>query len=236
MKIRNRVRLVGLAAAAIVAFSGAAFAQPVHPDFSGQWVLRYDGRSVTKAKVRSSRTMNAAKAEAHDLYAMRWCHLVGLPVLMEGGGMIDIVQGDSRVSIVNGNVPSHARHIYVGGTHPNMETFDPTVVGNSVARWEGDVLVVDTIGFSDRGMVGIPGGGWRSPQSKLTERYQLLPGGDRLRVTFTWTDPTVFATPHTYAYTYVPAPAGAAFETYQCNPQDPDRGNFLIPGSGDQKP
>jgi hypothetical protein len=232
----DRWNVTVLSLAVALAAAGPAAAQAAHPDFSGLWMLRYDARKVPKAKIRSSRTMNAAKAEEHDLYAGRWCHLVGLPALMDGGGLIEIVQGDKRVAIVNGHVPSHARQIYVDGAHPDLEIFDPQVVGHSVAKWEGDALVVDTIGFSDRGIVSIPGGGWRTPKSKLTERYQLLPDGQSLRVTFTWQDPTVFVAPHTYAFTYVKAPAGWGFATYQCDPSNKDRGDFLIPGSGGFKP
>ena len=71
----------------------------------------------------------------------------------------------------------------------NPETFDPVSNGHSVGHWAGDALVVDTVGFSNEGITGIPGGGRRTPDSHLIERYRLLAGGKRLSVTFTWEDP-----------------------------------------------
>jgi hypothetical protein len=96
-----------------------------------------------------------------------------------------------------------------------------------VGKWEGGSLVVHTIGFSERGVTSIPGGGFRTPGSRLTERYRLLNDGQRLSVTLTWEDPKVFQTPHTYEYRYyrvkdIPLP-----RVYQCNPADPERTRFL---------
>src|SRR4030095_12625183 len=73
----------------------------------------------------------------------------------------------------------------------------------SIARWEGDTLVVDTTGFEPtHGVTAIPGGGFRTATSHLIERYRLLKDGAQLSVTFTWTDPAVFAPPHTYEFRY----------------------------------
>jgi hypothetical protein len=50
---------------------------------------------------------------------------------------------------------------------------DPTWLGYSVGKWEGDTFVVDTIGFNDK--VWVDGfGNPRSEQMHLTERYRRL--------------------------------------------------------------
>ena len=88
-----------------------------------------------------------------------------------------------------------------------MEIFDPTTNGDSIARWDGDTLVVDTIGFDGaKGLTMIPGGGYRTSESHLVERFRLLNDGAVLSVTFTWEDAKVFRTPHTYEFRYVRAP------------------------------
>src|SRR5436305_1494134 len=76
----------------------------------------------------------------------------------------------------------------------------------------------------------IPGGGYRTEKSRLVERYRLMKDGALLSVTFTWTDPTVFRTPHSYEYRYHRLPA--TYEPRQwllCDPYDEERAKFLDP-------
>ena len=155
---------------------GRGAAPPDAPPFStmtGVWELGFDGRSVPMAVL----TPAAAKADPkalmrHDVEAIRYCVLVGLPLLMDYGGPIGIVQGRTQVAITGDGVPSHARHIYMDQQHPNMDLFDPQVVGHSVGRWQGDVLVVDTVCFSDSCVVRLSGGGVRNERSHFHERYR----------------------------------------------------------------
>jgi hypothetical protein len=56
----------------------------------------------------------------------------------------------------------------------------------------------------------------------------LLKDGSILSVSFTWTDPTVFRTPHSYEFRYQRLPA--SYEPRQwlsCDPFDEERGKFL---------
>ena len=82
----------------------------------------------------------------------------------------------------------------------------------------------------EHGITAIPGGGYRTEKSRLVERYRLLKDGALLSVTFTWTDPTVFRTPHSYEYRYHRLPA--TYEPRQwlpCDPYDEERAKFLEP-------
>ena len=114
-----------------------------------------------------------------------------------------------------------------------MDIFDPTTNGDSIARWEGDTLIVDTIGFDGaKGVTMIPGGGYRSSDSHLIERFRLMNDGAVLSVTFIWEDAKVFRTPHTYEFRYVRAPRPyEAQPPLPCNPFDEQRTAFL---SGDR--
>ena len=69
--------------------------------------------------------------------------------------------------------------------------------GDSIARWEGDALVVDTVGFNDLTWLNDAG----APHSEalhLVERFRLLPGGEVLEYQVTATDPQALAKPYTY--------------------------------------
>jgi hypothetical protein len=114
-------------------------------------------------------------------------------------------------------------------THISPDIYDPSTLGDSIAHWEGDTLVADTIGFHPtHGVTAIPGGGYRTDKSHLVERFRLLENGTVLSVTSTWTDPTVFAVPQTYEYRYYRLPA-----TYEprpglpCDPYNQTRADFL---------
>ena len=80
--------------------------------------------------------------------------------------------------------------------------------------------MIDTLGF--RGFAGVPGGGRRGPETHLTERYRLADNGQRLVVSFTWDDPTIYAKPHSYDLNYyrMPLRKTYAFEDW-CDSGDP---------------
>ena len=199
------------------------------PDLSGFWELRYDSRNVPRAELAPKVTPDEIEGHARaDQHAIRWCNPLGTPFLMGDSAPIDIRQGRIEVAIVAQAV-SVARHIYTDGRkHVSPDIFDNTTNGDSVGHWEGDTLVVDTVGFAaDRGVTSIPGGGFKTAESHLTERYRLLDGGKRLSVTFTWEDQNVFAKPHTYQYIYYRAPANTNVQNLACDAFDEQRAKFL---------
>ena len=72
------------------------------------------------------------------------------------------------------------------------ETLDPSWYGDSVGRWEGDTLVIDSVNFTDESWLG--GGGWfHSDQMKVTER--LTREGNTLRWEARVEDPAVLQRP-----------------------------------------
>jgi hypothetical protein len=197
------------------------------PDLSGLWELRYDSKSVPQATLTPLAQRTARANLRNDVEGLRWCRIVGMPLQMDGP--LDIQQGRIEVALIS-PMNAVARHLYVDGRKRlDMQDYDPTTVGNSTAHWDGDVLVVDTVGFSDRGVVAIPGGGYRSSGSHMTERYRLLADGQQMSVTFTWTDPKVFVLPHTYTYRYYRLPMGATVAAWTCDPNDEQRAQFFAP-------
>jgi hypothetical protein len=81
------------------------------------------------------------------------------------------------------------RHVYLGVPHSTKPT--PSWYGESVGRYEGDTLVVDTIGLNERTYVD----NYRTPhtnQLHVVERYRLTEDGNILEVRFTVEDPGAF--------------------------------------------
>jgi hypothetical protein len=206
-------------------------------DVSGFWELSFDSRKVPKASLLP--TVTAAKLQARakrDEYAIRWCNLLGVPFIMDSGRPLDIRQGPTAIIIAPEN-SSAPRYLYLNrSTHVPDEILDPSTNGDSIARWDGDALTVDTIGFhNDHGITAIPGGGFRTEKSHLVERYRIVGNGQVLSVTFTWTDPSVFRTPHSYEFRYYRLPA--SYEPRQwlpCNAYDQERTKFVEGASATQ--
>lgn len=197
------------------------------PVLTGLWELLEDKNVPPAALIPGPATQREA-IYRHDLLALRWCHFVGMPRMMEGAPL-DILQGsDGKEIVIVSQSQGVPRHIYVDGRkHPDSKIYDPTTMGNSIAHWEGETLIVDTTGFNDQGISSIPGGGIRTHDSHLIERYRLVENGQALSVVFRWDDPNVFQKPHIYEYRYYRAPKGVEQRQFQCNSGDEDRAKFL---------
>lgn len=217
-----------LIAAGLIVLSGsAAFAQQ-RPDLSGYWELRYDSFNVPQASLTPARAADVAAQIRHDVDAIRWCDPIGMPAIMGDRAPIDLRQSPSVIGIV-AKPQSSARYIYLDGRkHPDKDELDATTNGHSIGRWEGETLVVDTIGFNDRGVTRLPGGGVRTKNSHLTERYRLMNNGQRLDVAFTWEDSTVFTKPHTYEFRYYRISEISDPRMFPCNAKDAERAKFLM--------
>jgi hypothetical protein len=57
----------------------------------------------------------------------------------------------NRIYILSGGSTRPWREIYMDGrAHPEGDFLNPSYFGHSVGRWEGDTLVIDTVGFNER--------------------------------------------------------------------------------------
>jgi hypothetical protein len=231
------VAMIALAALAAGAPKGAAQSKSMasakasdSTDVSGYWELSFDSRKVPPADLAAGVTKEMleehVKADAH---AIRWCNSLGTPFVMDSGRPLDIREG-TREIIITSETTVAPRHLYLDRTtHTSPDIFDTTTDGDSIALWEGDTLAVDTIGFdAKKGLMAIPGGGFRTANSHLTERYRLLENGSVLSVTFTWEDPEVYRTPHTYEFRYYRLPKQyEPMPAAKCDPYDDVRAKFL---------
>ena len=102
-----------------------------------------------------------------------------------------ILQGKNEVTLILESF-GEVRHIFLTDKHsPNLK---PSWYGESIGHYEGDTLVVDTIGFNDQTYVD----GFHTPhttQLHTIERYHLVDGGRELQVDVHVEDPGAFTTP-----------------------------------------
>jgi hypothetical protein len=107
-----------------------------------------------------------------------------------------LLQGANYVAIFH-EYPGTFRIIPTDGS-PHAVDPDPSWLGDSVGHWEGDTLVVDTIGFNDKTELQ----GFRHTESlHMVEKFRRTEL-DVLQYEVTIDDPNVFEKPYTIARTF----------------------------------
>jgi hypothetical protein len=166
------------------------------PDLSGVWqvarpqgVLFPNGGAPLKPSAEAK--FKAANPQTND--PNLGCLPEGMPRFMLNIPLpMEIFQVPTRIVIIREGVQVF-RQIYMNRDHP--KDLDPTYSGDSVGKWEGDTLVVDTIGLNDKTWVdnaGLP----HSEAMHLIERIRR-PDHDTLVDDLTIEDPLTYTKPIT---------------------------------------
>jgi hypothetical protein len=120
-----------------------------------------------------------------------------MPTIMGAIYPIEIVQTPRQI-VVLAEFLTQTRRIYVNEKMPALEDISPGYNGYSVAHWQGDTLVVQTIGVrEDVKFIGIP----HTARMKVTERLRLT-APDRLENQITIEDPGILAKPYAFTFGY----------------------------------
>jgi len=107
------------------------------------------------------------------------------------GNPLFILQSPKEVTMIfSGN--AETRHIHLNASHsPNPK---PSWYGESIGHYEGDTLVVDTVGLNDKTFLD----NYRTPHTDklhVTERWRLIEDGKKLEILMTIDDPDTFNQP-----------------------------------------
>ena len=138
--------------------------------------------------MRKANELAAAGKQAYEARAS--CHPGGVPGYLVMGRVnpMYIVQGPRTVVLINEGGPE-VRHIYLDVPHTAHPK--PSPYGESVGHYEGDTLVVDTVGLSADTYID----NYRTPhttQEHVIERYRLINDGAALQVDIRVEDPGTF--------------------------------------------
>jgi hypothetical protein len=128
------------------------------------------------------------------------CMPAGVPYFMAYGGPnpIYFIQTPKQVSMIFSG-DQQVRRIYLDVPHSAKPT--PSWYGESMGRYEGDTLVIDTIGQNDRTVVDP----YRTPHTEklhVVERWKMVDGNQTMEVSFTVEDPEAFYEPWSGARRY----------------------------------
>jgi hypothetical protein len=121
------------------------------------------------------------------------CMPAGIPGFMGYGGLNPtyFLQTPKEVWIIfSGN--QQVRRVYM--EVPHSANPRPSWYGESVGHYEGDTLVIDTIGLNEKTFVDV----YRTPHTDklhIVERWKMVDGGQMMEVTFVVDDPDAFYQP-----------------------------------------
>jgi len=181
------------------------------PDWSGVWELdwrsSFTGAALVDKKLPQLTPRYAASFAKYQAAQTRGeeeqteqanCVPPGMPGIMTQPYPIEFLFTPGKVTIAI-EAYSQMRRVFTDGrTHPADP--DPTFAGHSVGHWEGDTLVVDTVGV-------LPGtslapGIQHSSQLRIEERIRRI-SDDTLQIHTTFRDPEALAEPWQVVRTYV---------------------------------
>jgi hypothetical protein len=177
------------------------------PDWGGVWVLNRPAPGGEKPSLKG-KYLQDYQSWQHEVESRggqvahegSYCTPPGMP------GIMGIGQYPIEFLFTPGRVTTHHeawmqwRNIYTDGRgHP--EDLDPTFAGDSIGRWEGGTLVVDTVGIKPTVALGM--GMKHSDKLHIIERMHLARGDpDTLVVEMTAEDPEALEKPWVHTLTF----------------------------------
>ena len=230
-------------------------ATPALPDFNGDWGR--DARGYRKPYLSRDSAAGGSNSDLKpwaaemlkrdDLVtrsghaignAHTLCYPEGIPNLL--GGQFQVLQGPSEITMLYGE-PGQWRTIFLN--RPHSVQVAPSWFGESVGHFDGDTLVVDTVGVGvhpQAGSMGVP----HTEGLHVVERYRYLregetslapppnniifdakdviAGGKTLRLSFTVEDPGAYRKPWSVTLDFMSL--SARIREFICteNGRDPD--------------
>jgi hypothetical protein len=208
-----------------------AIGQEAPRDLSGVWIQKEPAAALSattprmtawgEALFRANKPTvgPAASRDSNDPTVA--CFPAGVPYILTVPVPFEFVQTSNRIVQLfeyNHNV----RRLYADGrSHPlNLqETLQAQWMGHSTAQWDGQTLVVDTVGFNDRTWLDRAGHP-HSSDLHLIERIRRVTT-TTLEYNITIDDPNVYVIPWTARLEFVLRPGWDILE-HNCVPEDED--------------
>lgn len=217
--MRNRLTSLAVLLVLILALSpatrGQSSASPASktPDLSGVWLAaRFQPalfpNGVAPLQPWAEAKFKAANPKTNDPNLA--CLPEGMPRFMFVPLPMEILQLPERVVIIHESMDV-LRQIYMNRKH--RDDLYPTYAGDSIGKWEGDTLVVDTIGFNDKTWVDSAG----LPHSEAMHVIERIHRADHETLVddMTIEDPKAFTKPITAQQVYKLKP-GWEIQEYVC--------------------
>ena len=169
------------------------------PDFSGVWLGNFTDTEQPSLMPWAETLFQERRANSGRDNPSVFC--LPADVILRSPFVYKLVQTPALMVILwEGNLPGVDQIFLDGRGHP--ADFNPSWMGHSVGRWEGDTLVVDTVGFNDRSWIGL------APHTEMlhvVQRYRR-PDLGHLEKDVTIEDPGTLTKPWHFVVTWELAP------------------------------
>jgi hypothetical protein len=192
--------------------TGPLHGDPAHPRVSNQEAARtgkqpnYFVADLGSATILKPWVVERMKKDNAEVLAGKYaftphsyCMPAGVPGFhLYGFQPLYFVQAPKEVLMIYSN-DQQVRHVYLDV--PHSADVKPSWYGESVGHYEGDTLVVDTIGLNDKTFVD----NFRTPHTEklhVVERIKLIDGGKAMQVDMTFDDPDAFNAPWSVTQRY----------------------------------
>ena len=171
------------------------------PNISGVWQVRgFDRRTKpiegetpwqpwTKEIFDKRAAAEKAGAPLYDPTAA--CLPSGTPRIIAAPYPVEIVQTPDKTVFMY-EVMHMYRVVHMNAEHPKK--LEPSFLGHAIGKWEGDTLVIDTVGLRKETQID-EAGTMHSEDMHVVERIRKV--DDTLEILFTITDPKAFTQPWT---------------------------------------
>lgn len=207
-----------------------------HPDLSGYWKgtrathpVGNIGKDLPGFKLPLTPAGQAALkhnlTQTIDPEAL--CIIGGIPRHSASALPFQIVQNHDHVVFLY--MYTYFRAVPVDG-RPHASDPDPSFFGDKTGKWEGDTLVIDSVGFKDKQMWIDENGNPQSDAMHAIERW-TRPDAGHLHLELTVDDPKFYTRPFHYSRTWVAGDAKQELKEYVCAENNIDRAH-LGPGPG----
>ena len=174
-----------------------------------QWPVRPEAAALAGQRQKSGRDFQSAYCLPSSIPAVM---LVLNFKMIQAPGEIVVLAG-------NGDPP---RQIHLDGRSLPKDP-EPSWMGSSVGKWEGDTLVVETTGFNERAWLDAFGHP-RSAAMRITERYRRRDFG-HMDLELSFDDPTYYTRPFGFKTTLNLIPDSEVLE-YICTENEKDNAHF----------
>ena len=186
---------------------------PLKPKYLAEW----------RARMKASHEADERGQPLYGGYAQ--CLPDGMPAMMMAMFPMQVLQTPGQITIIE-EAYRQVRYIYLDQKQVPVADAEPGFWGHSVGHWEGDTLLVNTVGIRDEVRFhDVP----HSDQMQIDERIRLL-APDRFEDRITVIDPVYLTRPWTFTWEYQRRPGYKMLE-YVCE----DNREYRDPKTGGQR-
>ena len=235
MAREDRIFRRGSVAAGVAVFCFCAYAQPKtgiprtadgKPDLSGFWrgpLLRNMDKNVPGGFAAILTPAGKAAYQFNLTKSVNpegLCLFAGIPRASISGVPFEIVQNQNRIAFLY-ELMTTWRSIPLDG-RPHPKDVEPSFFGNGVGHWDGDTLVIDSVGFKDKLSWLDDDAHPHSDAMHVVERWSR-PDAGHLAHSVKVEDSKFYSKSFTFDRVFTPMPNGQELMEFACDENNVDR-------------